>query len=195
MIRILAGLYKGRNILPPPTRAQTRPLTGLAKKSLFDMLAAWMDGARVVDLYCGTGTAGLEAISRGAAHCWFAERDRQVLSRLKRNIADLRVQDRATVWAGNVQTRLGSWLTELQVPVDLAFVDPPYAAARRWQFQEQIEAVFAPLAQRLADDGRLVLRLPDGAEEPRRLGPLVPERTRQFGEMKLSIWAFDRGGA
>jgi 16S rRNA (guanine966-N2)-methyltransferase len=195
MIRILAGLYKGRNILPPPKRAQTRPLTGLAKKSLFDMLAAWMDGARVLDLYCGTGTAGLEAISRGAAHCWFAERDRQVLSRLKRNIADLDARDRATVWAGNVQTRLADWLATLEAPVDVAFVDPPYGAARNWRFDQQIETIFAPLAEHLAGDGRLVLRLPDRAQAPRRLGPLVPERTRQFGEMKLSIWAIDPGGA
>ena len=85
-MRILAGEYKGRKLLPPPGRAQTRPITGSVKKSLFDMLGVRLVDAIVVDLYCGTGTIGLEALSRGAARCYFAERDRAVLERLRRNI-------------------------------------------------------------------------------------------------------------
>ncbi|MBI5724308.1 MAG: RsmD family RNA methyltransferase [Planctomycetes bacterium] len=109
---ILAGSLKGRHLLEPPVGANTRPITGLAKKSLFDILGPALDGAAVADLYCGTGTMGLEAISRGAASCRFAERDRAVVERLKRNIRDMGVADRSTVWAGDVEVRLADWLRQ-----------------------------------------------------------------------------------
>ncbi|MFP4355986.1 MAG: RsmD family RNA methyltransferase [Phycisphaerae bacterium] len=189
MIRILSGRYKGRNILPPPASANTRPFTGLAKKSVFDSLAAWVDDALVLDLYCGTGTAGLEAISRGARRCCFADRDRQVISRLQRNIQDLHCQNAATVWAGNIETRLGDWLAELEGKVDVAFVDPPYADAAKWDLPRQVEKIFEPLSRALAHDGRLVLRLPDSAQQPDRLGPLVQVKQKRFGNMQIGIWS------
>ena len=70
-MRILAGRFKGRNLLPPSGGGQTRPITGRARKSLFDILAPHLQGALVLDLYCGTGTMGLEALSRGAAEVVF----------------------------------------------------------------------------------------------------------------------------
>ena len=63
---ILAGKYKGRKLLPPPPGSVTRPVTGLVKKSLFGMLGVRVEDAVVVDLFCGTGTMGLEALSQGA---------------------------------------------------------------------------------------------------------------------------------
>ena len=81
-----AGRFKGRVLLGPPAGSSTRPITGLAKKSLFDTLADWMPEAVAVDLYCGTGSMGLEALSRGARRVAFGEMDRRVLERLRRNI-------------------------------------------------------------------------------------------------------------
>jgi len=186
-MRILAGEYKGRKLLPPPGRAQTRPITGSVKKSLFDMLGDRLIGAVVVDLYCGTGTIGLEALSRGAARCCFAERDRAVLARLRRNIEAVGAGDRSAVWAGDVARGLTRRLTGVGGAVDLAFVDPPYAQARQWSWEQVGRTIFAPLAEHLADDGRVVLRLPGKVECPATLKGLEIVRERKYGDMALAL--------
>ncbi len=99
----------------------------------------------VLDLYCGTGTMGLEALSRGARACWFADRDRTALKRLRRNIQALNVQDCCGVWQGDVPARLRRWLTDLDGAVDVAFVDPPYAETRRWTWGVIEQRLFGPL--------------------------------------------------
>ena len=78
-MQILAGAHKGRKLLSPPRGSEGRPITSMAKKSLFDMLGGRLAGATVVDLYCATGTMGLEALSRGAARCYFADREARLL--------------------------------------------------------------------------------------------------------------------
>jgi len=186
-MRILAGLYKGRKLLPPPTSSQTRPITGAAKKSLFDLLGGRLEGAAVVDVYCGTGTLGLEALSRGARACWFAERDRKVIERLRRNLEAVGAAGRCTVWPGDAARFLGRRLGEIGGPVDVAFVDPPYAAARQWSWPRQVGTIFGPLAGHLAAEGVVVLRVPAGAEPPDPLGPLAVARRKRFGEMLLLL--------
>ncbi len=186
-MRILSGKHKGRRLLPPPPGSATRPITGAAKKSLFGMLGGRVEGALVVDLYCGTGSLGLEALSRGARWCAFAERDRSVLARLRRNIEAIGAADRCAVWAGDVTKHLAGRLAGLDAAVDLAFVDPPYATARRWSWPVAGSRIFAPLASRLAEQAPVVLRLPAGAEPPEGLGGLAVRRTRTYGDMVLAL--------
>ena len=186
-MRILAGEYKGRKLLPPPGRAQTRPITGSVKKSLFGMLGDRLIDAVVVDLYCGTGTIGLEAMSRGAARCYFAERDRAVLERLRRNIDAVGVADRCAVWAGDAARGLTRRLAGAGGAVDLAFVDPPYAQSRQWSWDRVGRTVFAPLAEHLADDGLVVLRLPGQVECPATVKGLEIVRERKYGDMALAL--------
>jgi 16S rRNA (guanine966-N2)-methyltransferase len=162
-------------------------MTGQVKKSLFDMLGRRLCGATVADLYCGTGTLGLEALSRGAATCCFAERDREALRRLRRNVAAVAAEGRCIIWAGDVMTRLGGWLEDLARQVDVAFVDPPYEASRRWVWEQAAAKVFSPLAAHLGGDGVVVLRLPAGLEPPRVLGPLAVQRRRQYGDMVVLL--------
>jgi len=188
-MHILAGAYKGRKLLPPPRASQTRPITGSVKKSLFDILRDQLAESTVLDLYCGTGTLGLEALSRGAARSIFAERDRRVAERLRRNIEALGVADRCVVWCGDVSGRLASWLSSLAGRLDVVFVDPPYGLARKWAWPTAVRKVFAPVAGRLADDGRVVLRLPASVHPPERLGELALRRRRRYGQMVLAIYA------
>ena len=68
-MQIMAGQFKGRKLLPPKGSKTTRPITGLARKSLFGILAPWLPEATVLDLFAGTGTIGIEALSHGAAMC------------------------------------------------------------------------------------------------------------------------------
>lgn len=186
-MRILAGAFKGRKLLPPLSAAQTRPITALVKKSLIGMLTGRLDGAAVVDLFCGTGTLGLEAISAGAERCCFAERDRKVFQRLRRNIETLGVAGQCTLWCGDVRAKLAGWLGKLEGAVDVAFVDPPYSLVRRWDWAQAEGTIFAPLGDRLADDGLVVLRLPRRVDCPPTLGGLTIHRHREYGDMTLDL--------
>jgi len=188
-MRIAAGKYKGRNLLPPPRAGRTRPITGLAKKSLFDTLAPALEGATVLDLYCGTGTLGLEAISRGAARCFFAEFSAGVIDRLRRNIAAVGVTSQCTVWRGDVERKLRAWLSRLAQPADVAFVDPPYETLGKWDWPQVCDRLFAPLACKLAPDGLVVLRAPANEELPDELAGLSEWRTKRYGGMVIKIYS------
>jgi len=186
-MRIIGGKYKGRDLLPPPQEATTRPITGLVKKSLFGMLGEDMSGMVVADLYCGTGTLGIEALSRGADRCYFAECDRAVVERLRRNLQTVGAVDQATVWTGDVESDLAAWLAGVPGRIDTVFVDPPYASTRKWDWQAVAQSVFAPLAGALADNGIVMLRACDDVIIPDRVGPLAVLRRRQYGNMLLAL--------
>ena len=184
---------RGRKLLPPPGGCtKTRPMTGMAKKSLFSMLSGRLSDATVLDLYCGTGTLGLEALSGGARRCFFAERNRAVLARLRRNIDACGVADAAGVWAGNIESNLAGWLGQPDGAVDLVFVDPPYASARRWKWERITKKVFVPLAEVLADGGVVVLRLPCDLPAPERLGRLWRQRRREYGQMAVAFYGLEK---
>jgi len=192
-MHIQAGIHKGRVLLGPPARSITRPITGLAKKSLFDTLADRMGEAVVADLYCGTGSMGLEALSRGARRAAFAEMNRRVLDRLRRNIEAMGVGDACTVWPGDVTRGLARRLDELGEKIDVAFVDPPYSDLRKWDWPAVERTLFGPLASHLAPDGVVVLRMPDYAAGPGGgvegiiLAGLICRRVKRFGNMVLAL--------
>ena len=188
-MRIEAGEFRGRTLVGPAKEAVARPITGLARKSVFGTLQAWLPGAAVADLYCGTGTLGLEALSRGAGHCWFAERERDTVDRLRQNIDSLGVGERATVWAGDIPGRLADWLSQLPGGLDVVFVDPPFAQARDWQWRLVESSVFAPLAGKLAPEGLVVLRTDRRTDVPESLGPLRAALTKTFGMMTVRFLA------
>ena len=183
-MRIVAGEHKGRRLLPPKG-CRTRPMTDRVKTALFDVLAGAADAAAVVDLFCGTGSLGLEALSRGAASCCFAERDPAAVDRLRRNVEAMGLADRCTVWRGDVMRHLRRWLATLADPIDLAFVDPPYALTERWRPGEAGERIFAPLADRLADDGLVVFRCRRNTPVGDALAPLCVRQRRDYGTMSL----------
>src|SRR5436853_753972 len=97
-MRIIAGEFRGRKLLPPEGLV-TRPVTDRVKQSLFDILTPLLPDARVYDCFAGTGTMGLECLSRGAASAVFFEADRSAVARLRKNIAALGVEDRGRVIA------------------------------------------------------------------------------------------------
>jgi 16S rRNA (guanine966-N2)-methyltransferase len=122
-MRIIAGAWRGRPIEAPPGDI-TRPTSDRAREALFSMLASRLgtfEGLRVADLFAGTGALGLEALSRGAAHCTFVETDRKAIEALRRNVAKLGADERADV-------RAQSALHGVPGPFDLVLMDPPYAS-------------------------------------------------------------------
>jgi 16S rRNA (guanine966-N2)-methyltransferase len=121
-MRVVAGDLRGRRIEAPISEA-TRPTTDKVRQAVFNALGSLdiVEGARVLDLFAGTGAMGIEALSRGAAHCVFVERDRDALVILKKNIAALGLTDRTTVLAVDATS-----VASRQPEIDILIADPPY---------------------------------------------------------------------
>lgn len=125
-MRVVAGEWRGRQ-LRTPEGDTTRPTADRTRETLFSMLASRLgsfDGIAIMDLFAGSGALGLEALSRGAAHCLFAEQDPAALRALRANIAALKAQDRCDVRATSVMA-LGRATRQF----DLVLLDPPYESS------------------------------------------------------------------
>ncbi len=186
-MRIIAGQYKGR-ILLSPEGLTTRPITDRVKSALFNILRNYLADAAVLDLFCGTGSLGLEALSRGAARCYFADLDKRALELLKQNIQALGAAEHCHVWRGDVNALLGQWLTMLPRKVDLAFLDPPYAMVRQWDWPTAARQLFDPLAAVLAQDGLVILRCQRDTAVSERVGGLARADRRDYGTMSLHFF-------
>ena len=190
-MRIIAGQFKGRRLLSPRHQT-TRPITDRVKVALFDIMTPRLADAAVADLFCGTGSLGLEALSRGVRHCWFAERDPSALDLLRRNLHAVGAAERATIWQGDIPRRLGRWLTQLEAPLDVVFLDPPYALARQWHegppAQVRAHASFLQaLADALAPQGLVVFRTPKKLALQVDTSPLAPVGRKEYGTTALNF--------
>ncbi|QUL38464.1 16S rRNA (guanine(966)-N(2))-methyltransferase RsmD [Erythrobacter sp. JK5] len=122
-MRIIAGEWRGRKLVAPKGDA-TRPTADRTRETLFSMLTSRLgdfDGLRVADLFAGSGALGLEALSRGAAHCLFVEQDRAALDAIRSNIAAFDAREKTTIEAGSVLH-----LRAASEPYDVLLIDPPY---------------------------------------------------------------------
>ncbi|MEO0818465.1 MAG: 16S rRNA (guanine(966)-N(2))-methyltransferase RsmD [Pseudomonadota bacterium] len=128
-MRIVAGQHKGRPITAPKGRG-TRPTSDRAREAVFNVLAHadWappLEGARVIDLFAGSGALGLEAISRGAAFCLFVETDHGARGAIRANIETMGLYGITRLHRRSA-TDLGEKPAGVGAPFDLAFLDPPY---------------------------------------------------------------------
>jgi 16S rRNA (guanine966-N2)-methyltransferase len=170
-VRVVAGEFKGRR-LQAPAGSRTRPTADRVREAVFSMLGD-LGGARVLDLYAGSGALGIEALSRGAQSAVFVERDRRALAAIRRNLDAVGAE--ATVLARDALSVLG----EEGGPYDLVFCDPPYDAAARLavSLSERLPAV-------LSDDARIVTE--SDKRTPLELSlPLLTERT--YGDTRIAI--------
>ena len=124
-MRIIAGAWRGRKVAAPPGES-TRPTADRTRETLFSMLSSRLgsfEGLAVADLFAGSGALGLEALSRGAATCIFAEQDAAAIKALRANIDHLGARSQCDVRAASVMT-----LGIAKGPLDLILMDPPYAS-------------------------------------------------------------------
>jgi 16S rRNA (guanine966-N2)-methyltransferase len=181
-MRVIAGEFRGRPLLGPEGD-RTRPITDRAKQSLFDILAPTIEGARVYDCFAGTGSMGLECLSRGAAHVTFFETDRSAVARLKKNIETLGVGKRSKVGAQD----LFKWFEatgKADERIDLIFLDPPY------RFLREKSDALVRVAGRMADDhlapaGTVVFR--HDAADRLELPALERYDQRDYGGMTIEL--------
>lgn len=194
MPKIISGDFRTRILLTPDGEDRTRPMTARVKESLFAMLQGWFKGARVLDLFAGVGTVGLECVSRGAAEVVMVERDREVFRYLEHNIETLKCRDRAIAIQADA---LGpTALARSPKPVDLVFMDPPYALMVDPATRKLVMAQAARTLPLFAPKGFLVLRTPvDLDEEERRIpGFKGPESHQYKDDMFVYLYMPDRSG-
>ena len=122
-MRIVAGQWRGRKLVAPKGEA-TRPTADRTRETLFNMLASRLgsfNDLRIADLFAGSGALGIEALSRGAAHCLFVEQDDAAVKTIRANIEALDARARTEIRAGSVMS-----LGPAAAPYDLILLDPPY---------------------------------------------------------------------
>jgi len=181
-MRIIAGQFRGRKLLGPDTNL-TRPITDRAKQSVFDALTGDLPDAIVYDLFAGTGSLGLESLSRGCKHATFFESDRSALALLQKNIAALAVADRATIIRGDVIAWFAS-SAKPPHPADLVFLDPPY------RFLTERAADLQALAEKivtahLSPTGRILFR--HDRRDALELPMLRHIDVRDYGSMRVEF--------
>ncbi|MEM0913211.1 MAG: RsmD family RNA methyltransferase [Planctomycetota bacterium] len=195
-MRIIAGEHRGRRLVGPADEQTTRPILDRVKEALFDRLTSMglfgdFEAGPVADVFCGTGSLGLEALSRGSRRCVFVDRDRSALSGLAENVAALGVGDRAEVAAGDALS--GAWVGRLSAErAAVVFVDPPYALMS--EVPQRVERLLARVAaEALHAEGVVVVRTPTDAATPSAAG-LARLRTDRYGGMALHVYEAARGG-
>lgn len=164
MLKIISGEYRSRRLASPPDETITRPYAQRVKESVFNLLRGWFDDARVLDLFAGVGTMGLEAVSRGASQVLMVEQNRSIFRLLEENIQSLDCGDRAT--AMNADALGQTCLLRAPQPVDIVFVDPPYAMMREEASQQRVLGQVQRVRSVMGDSGFLVLRSPQKPHGP-----------------------------
>jgi 16S rRNA (guanine966-N2)-methyltransferase len=176
-VRVIAGTLKGRR-LKPPTWEGLRPTSDKLRETLFNILAPVVEGARVLDGYAGTGAIGLEAISRGAAHVTFVERDRRAQSLIAENVSACGVRDGYVIIRAGIDRAVK---TLAPASFDLVLLDPPY--------DEPLDPIVTSAARLLAADGTLVLEHARRRPSPLSAGGLTRAREVISGDSALAFYS------
>jgi 16S rRNA (guanine966-N2)-methyltransferase len=173
-LRVTGGESKGRRLRMPKA---IRPTQGIVKEAIFNLVAGRVEGARVVDLFAGSGALGIEALSRGAAHVTFVDRVPRGLAILRQNLDELGFKSRA----GIVRAEVGRWLEGAPDEIkeaDLVFLDPPYGDP---VFERSLKAL-----DKTEGDRTVVAEYSRHQSLP-RLERLSVARERRYGDTMVAV--------
>lgn len=176
-LRIIAGRWRGQRLLGPDGD-WLRPTADRMKETVFNVLQEYISGARVLDLFAGTGNLGLEALSRGARSVVLVERERRALALLGRNLERLQAGAAAEVVVADA---IRYSARPVHGPFDLVLADPPYAAGYEAPLLAQFEL------SALVTGGWFVL------QHSREVQPVAPaalrlQRCKRFGDTQIDFW-------
>ncbi|HET9497492.1 MAG TPA: 16S rRNA (guanine(966)-N(2))-methyltransferase RsmD [Candidatus Limnocylindria bacterium] len=179
-MRVIAGTARGLR-LAAPKDPRTRPISDKVKESLFGAIGERVLGARVLDLYAGSGAIGIEALSRGAASATFVERARPAVAVIRENLARTGLGEAAVIHAQAVEAFLAA---TAEPPWDLALLDPPYA-------ERTLDLPLERLRPHLASGALVVVKHFWRTPMPAAAG-LAITRSRRFGETALTFLEEER---
>ena len=171
-MRVVAGRYGGRK-LTAPAGSETRPTSDRVREALFSVLGPSIQGARVLDLFAGSGALGIEALSRGAAEAVFVDRSHKAIKAIRANLAALGIDADVRPIEARAALRAASARGDAY---DLVFLDPPYrhAAELGRELSEGLVAVLAPGARVVTEsDRRAPLQLDLPLADERRYGDTI----------------------
>jgi 16S rRNA (guanine(966)-N(2))-methyltransferase RsmD len=177
-LRVIGGELGGRRLKGPP-RSGVRPTTDRVREALFEILGDDIEGARVLDLYSGTGALGIEALSRGAATCDFVEADTKACEVIRENLLLTALVDRTKV----LPMQVARALPRLEGPYNLVVADPPYE-------YDRAESELADVVVRglIAEDGTLVVEHSQRHVWPADIGGLPQLTSRRYGDTRITLY-------
>lgn len=177
-LRVTGGDSKGRRLRMPKS---IRPTQGIVKEAIFNLVASRVEGARVVDLFAGSGALGIEALSRGAAHVTFVDSDARAQALVEANLARCGVSDGYAIIRASVVRACTSFHAG---EFDIVFLDPPYAEA-----EDRIRSALECTAAAVAADGLVILEHARRRPAPGEAGRLSRVRVVESGDSALTFFA------
>lgn len=175
-MRVIAGTARGRK-LSAVAGDTTRPITDRAKEALFSILGPEIADAALLDLFAGTGSVGIEALSRGAASCTFVENNSTALDTIRRNLDHTALADHARI----VRADVFQFLTRPATPYDILYVAPPQYKGSARRVIEQLDAS----SDWIAPGGVVIAQIHPREEEALPLQRLVVTDKRKYGSVLL----------
>lgn len=163
MLKILAGEYRSRKLISPDDSESSRPYLNRVKESVFGLLRGWFEGSRVLDLFAGVGTVGLEAASRGAESVLMVEKNPKIHRILEQNVESLGCGGRVKAMLGDALSQ--TCLLRAPRPVDLVFVDPPFEMMENPAMRKRVLDQISRCREVMGEKGFIVLRSPLGPRE------------------------------
>lgn len=178
-MRIISGKYKGHQLVSFQAD-HIRPTTDRVKESLFNKIQGYLENAKVLDLFSGTGNLGIEALSRGAAEVTFVEKSKKSIAILEKNLAKLKISEPYRV----IQKDVLSFLKSYEGPAfDLIFIDPPFT-------EEMAHDVMLAVSQSKVFHDETLMMIESGRREKivDDYSPLARYDVREFGDKFLSFF-------
>lgn len=180
-MRVIAGTARGKNLQALPGEEITRPTINRVKEAMFSSVQFLVPGARVLDLFAGSGQLGIEALSRGAKSCLFVDQSPEALAVVTANCKAAGVDRQSDIRHGEAM----QFLANIRGPFDLVLLDPP--------FQRGLLAQVLPALQdKLAPGGVILAESEREADLPERVGTLVRVKQCHYG--KIMVSRYEREG-
>lgn len=189
-MRVVSGKYKGRQLKAVPGM-NTRPTTDKVKESIFNIIGPYFDGGIALDLFGGSGSLGIEALSRGIDQVIFVDKDGKAIQTIKQNIESFRLGNQVEIYRNDAMRALNA-LNKREIPFDLILLDPPY---KRHQLEDLLHKISE--FHLLAETGLIMSEHSKEVELPLEIGCFKRTRQEHYGLTVISVYKFassDEGG-
>lgn len=183
-MRVISGKAKGKKLIAPEGM-DTRPITAMMKGALFSMWQFHLNDSSFLDLFAGSGSMGIEALSRGASDVVFVEKSKKAVDVIKKNLKNCGFNDNYHLYQDDVFNRVNV-LKNNQKKFDIIYMDPPFT----------VDEIFIPvldcvaLSEILAEDGILAIRSKKEKELPEEVGKLIKYKTKTYGISTIHFYQY-----
>lgn len=184
ILRVISGKARGLKLNTPKSE-DVRPTTDRVKESLFNIINPYIMDGDILDLFAGTGSLGIECLSRGANKCVFVDLNRSSIDIVKSNIKKARVEENSEVMNVDFKSAIER-VKNNSYKFDIIFMDPPYY---KDMFQDALERI--DKANILKEDGIIVVEHDTKQEFPENVGNLVKNRNKKYGNTTLTFYSME----